>query len=297
LGLLGALKVALLSRNPLGWGTRSLEKEFTKLGHSASIIPSRSLATKIGPVPKIFSGGYDLSRDFNAIVLRILGRGSLEETLHIMETCRSLERLGQVLVNSEKATSSCLSKFGMLNDLSASGILVPLTYVVRNIEDGIKAFEAMGDAVLKPIFGSRGMGVVHVKDTEMARFALEEMLFQGHVPLIQEFISHEGFDIRALVLGHHVVAAMKRESGNFRTNISRGGKPTPIEIGGEIEETALKASAALGCDYSGVDLLPSNRGIYVLEVNSQPDYRALQSVTGRNISSEITSLVIEKARR
>ncbi|MBO3803186.1 MAG: RimK family alpha-L-glutamate ligase [Candidatus Brockarchaeota archaeon] len=291
------MKFALLSRNPLGWVTRSLGKEFADLGHTATIVSSRALVASLGQVPKILASGFDLSSDFNAVLLRVLGFNSLDETLHVIETCRSLERLGQVLVNSEKATSNCLNKFGMLDKLSASGVKVPATRVVRRVEDGIKAFEEMGDVVLKPIFGSRGMGVVRAADAETAKFALEEMVFRGQVPLVQEFVAHEGFDVRALVVGGRVAAAMKRESPGLRTNISRGGKPIPMKVDAELEEIALKASGALSCDYSGVDLLPSSRGTYVLEVNSQPDYRALQSVTGRNISSEIAGLVIQKARR
>ncbi|MGQ9514875.1 MAG: RimK family alpha-L-glutamate ligase [Thermoproteota archaeon] len=291
------LKIAFLSRNPLGWGTRALKREFDNLGHSTSIIPSRDLVASIGSVTRIFGKEKDLSMDFDSIVLRVLGRGSLDEFLHIMEICRCLERFGQVLVNSASATSNCLNKFGMLSNLLASGIRVPLTHVVRRVEDGLKILEKMGDAVLKPIYGSRGMGVVRITDIEIARFVLEEMILRGQVPLIQEFIRHEGFDIRALVVGERVVAAMKRESKNFRTNISCGGKPVPMKIEGELYETALAASRALGCDYSGVDLVMANNEVYVLEVNSQPDYRALQSVTDRNISSEIVSLVIDKARR
>jgi ribosomal protein S6--L-glutamate ligase len=185
----------------------------------------------------------------------------------------------------------------MLNHLLTSGIRVPLTYVVRRVEDGVKIVEQMGEAVLKPIFGSRGMNVVFVSNIEMARFVLEEMILRGQVPLIQEFIRHEGFDIRALVVGGRVVAAMKRESNKFRTNISRGGKPIPMEIEGELSEIALVASRALGCDFAGVDLVMTNKGIYVLEVNSQPDFRALQSVSDKNISLEIATMVIDKARR
>lgn len=291
------LRVALLTRNPLGWGTRALDAEFGLKGHLPKVIPVRALGVDFLPLQRIVGDGYDLVEDFDVIVQRLLGPDSLEEVLHTMNLIQCLEAQGQVVVNSEKATRNCLNKYSELSDLSAAGIPIPRTHIVRSVEEGLRAFEAMGDVVIKPIFGSRGKGVVRVTESTTARYVLEEMVFHGHVPLIQEFIKHEGFDIRALVVGDSVVAAMKRVSKGFRTNISKGGTPVPFELDGKLAGLVVKASRALGCDYSGVDLVTSDTGAFVFEVNCQPDYRALQSVTETNISSAIIAMVVKRAAR
>jgi len=289
------LRVALLSRTPLGWGTRALHAEFGLKGHLTKVIPIRALRVGFLPLQRIVGDGYDIVKDFDVVVQRVLGPGSLEEVLYALSLIQCLEAQGQVVINSEKATRNCLNKYSMLYGLSTAGIHVPRSNVVRSVEDGLRAFEDMGDVVIKPIFGSRGTGVVRVTDPTTARYVLEEMVSHGHVPLIQEFIGHEGFDIRALVVGDSVVAAMKRVSKHFRTNISKGGIPMPFELDGKLSGLAVKASRALGCDYSGVDIVTSDAGAFVLEVNCQPDYRALQSVTGANISSAIATMVAERA--
>lgn len=291
------MRVALLSRNPLGWGTRSLEGAFNLRGSSTTVIPLRAVRESFLPLPKIVADGFDLVKDFDAIVLRVLGHGSSEEILQTMSLIKSLEVQGQILVNDGNAVRNCLNKSSVLSCLSESGVPIPRTHIVQRIEEGMRAFEDMGDVVIKPLYGSRGIGVVRVTDVTTARFVLEEMFSRGHVPLIQEFLKHEGFDIRALVVEGSVVAAMKRISKDFRTNISRGGKPIRFELNSELSELAVKASNALGCDYSGVDIVISDMGTRVLEVNCQPDYRALQSVTGIDISSTIVTMVDKKAVR
>lgn len=291
------LRVALLTRNPLGWGTRALDAEFGLLGHIPKVIPVRAVGVGISPPQSIVGDGHDLVEDFDVVVQRLLGPSSLDEALHALNLIRCLEAKGQIVVNSEKATGNCLDKYSELIGLSAAGIPIPRSRIVRSVEDGLRAFEDMRDVVIKPIFGSRGKGVVRVTDHTTARYVLEEMVFHGHVPLIQEFIRHGGFDIRALVVGGSVVAAMKRVSKGFRTNISKGGTPVPYELDGELAGLAVKASRALGCDYSGVDLVTSATGAFVLEVNCQPDYRALQSVTEANISSAIAAMVVKRAAR
>jgi len=290
------LRVALLSRNPHGWGTRALNAEFGLMGHLPKVIPVRALGVSLLPLQRIAGDGSDLVKDFDVAVQRLLGPGSLEEILHAMSLIQCLEAQGQVVVNSEKATRNCLNKYSMLNVLSTAGIPIPRTRVVRSVEEGLRAFEDMGDVIIKPIFGSRGTGVVRVMDFATARYVLEEMVFHGHVPMIQEFVKHKGFDIRALVVGGSVVAAMKRVSKSFRTNISKGGTPVPFVLDGKLAGLAAEASKALGCDYSGVDLVTSDTGTFIFEVNCQPDFRALQSVTGTNISSAIASMVVKKAR-
>jgi ribosomal protein S6--L-glutamate ligase len=291
------LRVALLSRNPLGWGTRSLEGEFALRGDSAKVIPLRAVRMSFLPLPMIVGGDYDLVEGFDAIALRVLGPGSSEEILQTMSLMKCLEARGQILVNRERSVTNCLNKSSVLSCLSASEVPIPRTHIVWRVEEGIRAFEGMGEVVIKPLYGSRGIGVVRATDISTARYALEEMISRGQVPLIQELLRHEGFDIRALVVEGSVVAAMKRVSEGFRTNISRGGRPIPHELNGELSELAVRASMALGCDYSGVDMVISEKGPFILEVNCQPDYRALQSVTGTNISSAIASMIAKRAAR
>ena len=125
------LRIALLTRNPLGWGTRALDAEFRSMGHFPKVMPVRAVGVGISPPQRLVGDGHDLVEDFDVVVQRLLGPGTLDEALHALNLIRCLEAKGQIVVNSEKATGNCLDKYSELIGLSAAGIPIPRSHIVK----------------------------------------------------------------------------------------------------------------------------------------------------------------------
>ncbi|MEM1990636.1 MAG: RimK family alpha-L-glutamate ligase, partial [Candidatus Bathyarchaeia archaeon] len=181
--------------------------------------------------------------------------------------------------------------------LEEAGLPVPRTVVTESARDALKAFYDLGgDIVVKPIFGSRGIGSARVSDPDVAERIFRALEFQHQVIYLQEFIPHGNYDLRVFVLGSRVLASMRRISNLWKTNISLGAEPMPHEPSKDIENLAVKASETVGCEVCGVDILESSRGPFILEVNSQPGWRGLQSVTSINIAEEIVDYVVGRIK-
>ncbi len=164
-------------------------------------------------------------------------------------------------------------------------------------EEAVKAFHELGgDIVMKPLFGSRGIGSTRISDPEIAARIFRTVSFYHGVLYLQEFIPHGVSDVRAFVIGDHVVAAMHRVAETWKTNVSLGAKPAPLELGREIEDLAVKAAKVIGCKVAGVDILESSHGPVIVELNSQPGWRGLQSVTSMNIAEEIVKYVLSELK-
>jgi len=174
---------------------------------------------------------------------------------------------------------------------------VPRTAVTENPDDALKSFYELGeDVVVKPLFGSRGVGSTRVSDPEVATRVFRAVSFHHGVLYIQEFIPHGNSDIRALVLGDHVVASMRRVADNWKTNVSLGAKPVALKLDKEMENLAVKAAKVIGCRVAGVDILEGPEGLLLVELNSQPGWRGLQSVTTINIADEIIQYVLSELK-
>jgi RimK family alpha-L-glutamate ligase len=158
---------------------------------------------------------------------------------------------------------------------------------------------AMGDVIVKPLFGSLGHGMVRVSDPEIALRVVRTLEQIRAVFYMQRAVNHGGRDIRAFVVGGRVLGAIERlaPAGEWRSNVSRGGAVRPIDLSAECEQLALRAAAAVGADYAGVDLLPSIDGeVFVLEVNGIPGWRGLQRATGLDVAGAIVDHVIGRVQ-
>jgi RimK family alpha-L-glutamate ligase len=159
----------------------------------------------------------------------------------------------------------------------------------------MKSFNILGgDVIVKPLFGSLGMGIIRLTSEDIAYRVFRALETTNSVYYLQEFLSHNGEDIRVFTIGDEVVASMKRVSDNWKTNISSGGKPKPYNPSIEIKDICLKAANQLGLDYTGVDVIISNGDIYVIELNSTPGWEGLQSVTDIDITKRLVKYVIAK---
>jgi RimK family alpha-L-glutamate ligase len=151
----------------------------------------------------------------------------------------------------------------------------------------------MGDVIVKPLFGSMGLGMVRVSDEEMAFRVFKTIETIRGVYYLQRAIDHEGRDIRAFVVGGRVLAAIERRSNGWRTNLSRGGTAQALHLPDAWSLLAVRAAAAVGAEYAGVDLLPARDGsVYVLEVNGIPGWEGLQAATGLDVAGAVIDQLV-----
>jgi RimK family alpha-L-glutamate ligase len=235
----------------------------------------------------------DVVKDLSALIMRPIGRGSLEEIIFRMDLLHRLQRLGLFIVNPPLAMERAVDKFHALALLEESGVSVPRTVVTESVDEALEAFHELGgDVVVKPIFGSRGIGSTRISDAEVATRVFRALAFYHQVLYVQEFVRHGFSDIRAFVVGDRIVAAMRRVAEGWKTNVSLGAKPVSLKLDDDLERLAVKASQVIGCKVAGVDILESDAGPLVVELNSQPGWRGLQSVTDVNIADEIVAFVL-----
>jgi RimK family alpha-L-glutamate ligase len=279
------LKIGILSNNKREWHVQHLIKELENRGAEAYVFPITKLVSKIGKHPKISFKGYSIE-DFDCIIVRRVPGGSSEQVFYRMDVIRILEQYGVYVINSPKSIETAVNKYYTSALLEKVGINTPKTIVTETFVEAMKAFDELGsDVLIKPIFGSLGMGITRLSDKNIAYRVFRALEDTNSVYYLQEFIQHKGEDIRSFVIGDQVIAAMKRVSKGWKTNISSGGKAEKYEPKPEVVEMSLRAVEAIGLEYSGVDLIESPKdGLQVIELNSTPGWEGLQSVSDINIT-------------
>jgi len=217
---------------------------------------------------------------------------------------RQLEMQGVYTVSSSIAISRARDKLRSMQLLAKYGIGIPKTVVSRNTTDIDNLLEQLGDmpVIIKLARGTHGNGVVLAETKKAAKSVLQAFYLtndDGTNILLQEFIKESaGTDIRAFVVGSRVVASMKRQSldDDFRSNLHKGGEGTIIKLTDEEKKVAVKAARAMGLNIAGVDMMRSNRGPLILEVNASPGF-GIEKITGRNVASAIIEYVEQNAKR
>ncbi|MBS7644946.1 MAG: RimK family alpha-L-glutamate ligase [Candidatus Bathyarchaeia archaeon] len=291
------MEIGLLTRNYSSWCSSRLISALSANGVKPFPFSFRELSVSLGADERFYVRGSDLAGRVSAILVRPIGRGSLEEIIFQLDALHALRDHGIPVVNDPDAIEVAADKYRILSKLRLKGLPVPESIVTEDPREASRYFSKLGgDVLIKPVFGSRGIGISRVKDRDVADRIFRTLRFYRHVLLLQKFIPHGTTDIRAFVVGGRVIAAMRRRGDTWRTNISQGARAEPLEISGEMEELALKAADALGCEIAGVDLLEGREGIKILEVNSQPGWRGLQSVAKVDIADEIAKYMIQKGK-
>jgi RimK family alpha-L-glutamate ligase len=284
--------VVLASRQ--GWHTRELTRALNARGHTGAIVPYEGLTASIGSRPGLRSGDADLDRA-DAVFARIIPSGSLEQIIYRVDALHRLEERGVRVMNSPRAIERTVDKFWTSCLLEQCGIPTPDTVVCERAEEAMAAFRDLRDVIVKPLFGSMGLGMVRVADEEMAYRVFRTVETIRGVYYLQRTVEHEGRDYRVFVLGGRVLGAIERRADGWRTNIARGGEARPARLPEAWAALAVRAAAAVGAEYAGVDLLPAKDGtIYVLEVNGIPGWQGLQEATGLDVAG---ALVDHLARR
>jgi len=280
------------------WSSSQLRKALRKRGIPHECFSFPELVARVGAKPYLNVGGVDVLKDLDGLIIRPIGRGSLEEIVFRMDVLYRLQRLGFYVINPPEAIEHCVDKYDILAILEENGVSVPRTAATEHVGEALRAFDELGgDVVIKPLFGSRGVGATRVIDRETASTIFRAITFYHGVIYLQEFVQHGSSDIRAFVIGNRVTAAMRRVGKGWKTNYSQGARPAALSLDKRHEDVAVKAASFTGCKIAGVDILEDPRGPVVVDVNSQPGWRGLQSVTDVNIAGEIADFLISEGER
>lgn len=252
------------------------------------IVPYEGLVASIGGGRPELRSGTAVLDGADAVLTRIIPSGSLEQIVFRVDALHRLEDRGVRVVNSAHAIERTVDKLWTSSLLEQCGLPTPETVVCESFDEAMAAFRRMGDVVVKPLFGSMGLGMVRVTDEELAWRVFRAIEEIRGVYYLQRAVDHEGRDIRVFVLGGRVLGAIERRSRGWRTNLARGGSARALEISPEWSALSLRAAEAVGAEYAGVDLLPARDGaIYVLEVNGIPGWEGFQRATGVDVGGAL----------
>ena len=270
-----------------GWHIERLAEAFGRHGHTVEVVSWQAIGAAVGPAGLRFAPDALATADVVA-VRGMPGIGSgpqrLEEVIFRMDALAQLEAAGTPVVNKPRVLEIAIDKYLSLAMLAWAGIRVPQTIVVQGEASARRAWDQLGGScVAKPLFGSRGRGISRItSDSEATAIGA------GGVAYLQEFIPHPGWDLRILVVGDDAFA-MRRVAvaGEWRTNVSLGGRPEAVEVPAEVIAIARHAAATVGATIAGVDILPGPDGPVVLEVNAVPAWRGLQSVVDTDLTEAV----------
>jgi RimK family alpha-L-glutamate ligase len=278
-----------------GWHTDELVRAISARGLEPLLLPWEASVGRMGLGSGVQNTGHTL-RGARAVLARIIPSGSLEQIIYRVDTLHRLQEDGVRVMNSASAIERTVDKAWTSAILERAGLATPETVACERAEDAFEVFRAMGDVVVKPIFGSMGLGMSRVSDEDMAWRVFRVVETVRGVYYLQRFIPHAGRDIRVFVIGGKVLGAIERSAPGWRTNFSRGGSVRPFQLPAAWSELAIRAAAVVGAEYAGVDLLPADDGtVYVLEVNGIPGWEGLQRATGIDVAGAVVDQLISNA--
>ena len=286
------MKIAILSRNARLYSTQRLVDAARARGHVVRVLDPLRCYVRIAPGHVAMRYKGKPVRDLDAAIPRI----GTQSTFYGTAVLRQLETMGVYTPNSSDAVLRARDKLRSLQILAAQGIAMPVTVFGDNPDDTEDLLAMLGEPphVIKLNEGSQGNGVVLAEKRSASQSVIEA--FRGLYAnfLVQEFIAEaKGCDLRCFVVGGKVVAAMQREAsaGDFRANLHRGGSAVAVKLSAAEKRIAVHAAEALGLGVAGVDLLRSDRGPLVLEVNASPGLEGIEAATGVDVASAIIELL------
>jgi RimK family alpha-L-glutamate ligase len=201
------------------------------------------------------------------------------------------------VVNPPRALEAAVDKYLSLAKMQLAGLPVPCTFCCQTVDDAMSGFEQLGgDVVVKPLFGSEGRGITRVSDEALALRAFKLLAQMGSVIYLQEFVPHEGYDVRVLLIGEEAYAVRRSHSKDWRTNVSRGATCEAIQPSQRQREMARAAAKAVGATVAGVDILRAPDGKeYVIEVNAVPGWKALAVAHEVDVSRRVLDFLARSA--
>jgi len=291
------MKIAMLARNPRLYSHRRLQEAAQARGHEFEIISTLRCYMNIASRrPAIYYNGEKLPV-YDAVIPRI----GASVTFYGLAVLRQFEMMGVYPLNESVAIGRSRDKLRSMQILAREGIGLPVTTFAHDPSQTEEVVKLAGGAplVVKLLEGTQGIGVVLTDTDRSAKSVIEAFRGVNVNILVQEFIKEAGgSDIRALVIGGKVVAAMKRQGaeGEFRSNLHRGGSAQTVKISPDERLTAVRAAKSLGLNVCGVDMLRANHGPVVMEVNSSPGLEGVENATGIDIAGKIIEFLEKEAK-
>jgi len=290
------MKIGILSRNSKLYSTQSLIKAAKERGHEVMVIDPLQCYMNITSKKNSIHFRHQILDDIDAIIPRI----GASITFYGLAVVRQFEMMGVYCVNESVAISRSRDKLRASQILARKGIGIPVTgfaHVTKMTEDLINM---VGGAplVIKLLEGTQGKGVILAETQKAAESVIEAFRQLDEYLLVQEYIAEaKGCDIRCFVIGDQVVANMMRKArdGEFRSNLHRGGSAEVVKLSAKERKTAIQAAKALGLNVAGVDIIRSNRGPLVLEVNSSPGLEGIENTTKKDVAGMIIKYIEDNA--
>jgi ribosomal protein S6--L-glutamate ligase len=292
------MRIGILSRRPQLYSTRRLIEAVQVREHEVMVIdPLKCYMNITSHRPAVYYKGEILD-DFDAVIPRI----GASITFYGTAVVRQFEMMGVYSVNESVAITRSRDKLRSLQLMARKGIGLPVTGFAHSTQYTEDLIDLVGGSplVIKLLEGTQGIGVVLAESNQAATSVIEAFKGLKANILVQEFIRESsGQDIRCLVVGDKVVAAMLRKGrkGDFRSNLHRGGKAEPVRITPEERSTAVRAARVMGLNVAGVDMLRSNHGPVVMEVNSSPGLEGIENATGLDIAGKIVQYIEKNAKQ
>jgi ribosomal protein S6--L-glutamate ligase len=291
------MKILILSRNPRLYSTRRLVEAAKTRGHTVRVVDTLHCYMNISSLEPMVHYKGEILEDFDAVIPRI----GASITFYGAAVLRQFEMMGLYSLNESVAITRARDKLRSLQLLSRKGVGLPVTGFAHSPDDIQDVIRIVGGAplVIKLLEGTQGIGVVLAETQKAAESVIEAFMGLTANIMVQEFIKEAGSsDIRCFVVGGKVVAAMKRtaKEGEFRSNLHRGGTAEAVKLTPEERATAIRAAKIVGLNVAGVDILRSNHGPVVMEVNSSPGLEGIESVTGKDIAGMIIEFIEKNAK-
>lgn len=291
------MKIAILSRNENLYSTKRLYESAIAAGHDVFVVDYLHCHMNITSTQKPSIHYHGDVVDVDVVIPRI----SAKRTFYGTAVVRQFETMGIYSINSSLAINRSRDKLRSLQLLAMKEIGLPITGFAHSPDDVNNLLKSVGGppVVIKLIEGTQGVGVVLAETKKAAESVIQAFMGINANIIVQEFISESaGTDIRCLVVGDKVIAAMERraEAGEFRSNLHRGGQAQAIKISKEEKETAVKAAKVMGLKLAGVDMLRSERGPLIMEVNSSPGLQGIEQATDIDVASRIIEFIEKDAK-
>jgi ribosomal protein S6--L-glutamate ligase len=291
------MKIAMMTRNAALYSHQRMKEAAEARGHELDFVNTLRCSMNIASRrPEIYYDGQKLPR-YDAVIPRI----GASVTFYGLAVLRQFEMQGVYPLNESVAIGRSRDKLRSMQLLARDGIGLPVTTFAHDPKQTEEVVKLAGGAplVIKLLEGTQGIGVVLADTDRSAKSVIEAFRGAGVNILVQEFIKEAGgTDIRAIVVGGKVVAAMQRTGaeGEFRSNLHRGGSAKAIKISPEERSTAIRAAKSMGLNVCGVDMLRSNHGPVVMEVNSSPGLEGVEKATGKDIAGMIIEFIEKNAK-
>lgn len=276
-------KIGISVTDPMDWTGIALSNSVSHFGMKP-VTFNLSVATSDISSGKLYSEKIELST-LDAIIIRDMGPSTNNDLSFRFDVLCQLEELGVAVVNPTESIARAANKYLSSYIFSRNGIATPRTVVTNSLDDALSALASLGRAVVKPVFGYKGIGVECVRNDEKGILKLKKLMEQNGLVYIQEFIPNPGRDIRVFVVNNKVMGSIYRiaPEGSWINNLSQGGTAKYCKLTDEEEKLSLKASEVIGTAYAGVDIIEGERP-YVIELNGTPSGKGIFEACGVDVT-------------